>query len=145
MLWVLLLVVSVGAEAPSSTVEDDHRYYTLSVYQNNEDNSFTDNFINMENAEVKEGESIVTFYHSDNMIGTNYKTDNIYSLKNDIKINIPGFFGGRGGVGTHALPPSISFFLLQSYLSVSYLSQMWQKVQKDPWSFRVFLGLPVIY
>lgn len=45
----------MGAETPSTTLEDNHRYYTMSVYQNNEANSFTDNFINMENAEVKEG------------------------------------------------------------------------------------------
>ena len=53
-----MVVGCVGAETPSTTLEDNHRYYTMSVYQNNEANSFTDNFINMENAEVKEGEFI---------------------------------------------------------------------------------------
>ena len=40
---------------PSSTVRDDHKYYTLEVYQNNNNKSFDDNFIDMENAEVKSG------------------------------------------------------------------------------------------
>ena len=40
---------------PTSTVTDDHKYYTLTVYQNNEHKSFDDNFIDMENAEVKSG------------------------------------------------------------------------------------------
>jgi len=39
--------------APASRVTDDHKYYTLTVYQNNEHKSFDDNFIDMENAEVK--------------------------------------------------------------------------------------------
>ena len=51
-------VVCHGIPSDSTTLEDNHRYYTMSVYQNNEANSFTDNFINMENAEVKEGEFI---------------------------------------------------------------------------------------
>lgn len=38
---------------PSETVSDQHRYYTLTVSQNNEHNSFDDNFIDMESAEVK--------------------------------------------------------------------------------------------
>merc|ERR1719422_1850871 len=38
---------------PTSTVTDDHKYYTLTVYQNNINKSFDDNFIDMENAEVK--------------------------------------------------------------------------------------------
>ena len=41
--------------APASRVTDDHKYYTLTVYQNNEHKSFDDNFIDMENAEVKSG------------------------------------------------------------------------------------------
>ena len=40
---------------PTSTVADDHKYYTLTVYQNNNNKSFDDNFIDMENAEVKSG------------------------------------------------------------------------------------------
>ena len=40
---------------PSNTVRDDHKYYTLEVYQNNNDKSFDNNFIDMENAEVKSG------------------------------------------------------------------------------------------
>ena len=40
---------------PSNTVRDDHKYYTLEVYQNNNNKSFDDNFIDMENAEVKSG------------------------------------------------------------------------------------------
>jgi hypothetical protein len=36
-------------------VQDNHRYYTLSVFQNNVQNSFDDNFIDMEKAEIKEG------------------------------------------------------------------------------------------
>jgi hypothetical protein len=39
--------------APSSEVQDDHRYYTLTVTQNNAANSFDDNFIDMEHADVK--------------------------------------------------------------------------------------------
>ena len=56
--WLLLVVVGVGAEhpSPSSTVQDKHLYYTLSVFQNNNGNSFDDNFIDMENAEIKHGE-----------------------------------------------------------------------------------------
>jgi len=48
--------------APSSTSEDQHRYYRLTVTQNNAANSFDDNFIDMEHAEVKHG-------LSDTMVG----------------------------------------------------------------------------
>lgn len=40
-------------DTPSDTVTDQHRYYTLTVSQNNEHKSFDDNFIDMESAEVK--------------------------------------------------------------------------------------------
>lgn len=64
MLWVCLWLVGVGAESPSpsSTIQDNHRYYTLSVFQNNIGNSFDENFIEMENAELKHG-------LSDTMVG----------------------------------------------------------------------------
>jgi hypothetical protein len=48
--------------APSSSVQDNHRYYTLTVTQNNAANSFDDNFIDMESAEIKTG-------LSDTMVG----------------------------------------------------------------------------
>jgi len=58
MLWAWLWVVGVGADqfGPSTTLQDNHKYYTLSVYQNNIANSFEENFIDMENAEIKQGE-----------------------------------------------------------------------------------------
>merc|ERR1712117_174328 len=39
--------------APTNTVTDHHKYYTKTVYQNNANKSFDDNFIDMENAEIK--------------------------------------------------------------------------------------------
>jgi len=63
ILWVSLLGLTWGVRghtptppddpAPTSTVTDHHKYYTLTVYQNNNDKSFDQNFIDMENAEVK--------------------------------------------------------------------------------------------
>ena len=41
---------------PSTKVVENDRYYTLSVYQNNAGNSFEDNLINMDSAELKKGE-----------------------------------------------------------------------------------------
>ena len=41
--------------APTNTVTDHHKYYTKTVYQNNANKSFDDNFIDMENAEIKSG------------------------------------------------------------------------------------------
>ena len=62
LVW-LLWVVGVGAgPAPSTTLQDDHQYYTMSVFQNNAGNSFDQNFVDMENADVKHGEIIVLFY-----------------------------------------------------------------------------------
>ena len=64
MLLVVMLVTMVMVRGhtptpddpqPTSTVTDDHKYYTLTVYQNNINKSFDDNFIDMENAEVKSG------------------------------------------------------------------------------------------
>ena len=53
-----MLGQSLGHDPPpTSTVRDDHKYYTLEVYQNNQHKSFDDNFIDMENAEVKSGKS----------------------------------------------------------------------------------------
>jgi len=49
-------------QRPSSKVQDNHKYYTLSVYQNNQEGSFDKNFIDMENAEIKTG-------LSDTMVG----------------------------------------------------------------------------
>ena len=43
--------------APASVVQDSHRYYTLSVFQNNVKNSFDENFIDMEKAEIKQGKA----------------------------------------------------------------------------------------
>jgi len=62
LVW-LLWVVGVGAgPAPSTTLQDDHQYYTMSVFQNNAGNSFDQNFVDMENADVKHG-------LSDTMVG----------------------------------------------------------------------------
>jgi len=47
---------------PGSMKEDHHRYYRLTVTQNNAANSFDDNFIDMDTAEVKHG-------LSDTMVG----------------------------------------------------------------------------
>jgi len=61
---LLLLVAGaagVAGEAPparntpATTLQDHHKYYTLSVYQNNALKTFDDNFIDMENAELKHG------------------------------------------------------------------------------------------
>ena len=41
---------------PSTKVVENDRYYTLSVYQNNAGNSFEDNLINMDSAELKKGQ-----------------------------------------------------------------------------------------
>ena len=43
---------------PSTKVVENDRYYTLSVYQNNAGNSFEDNLINMDSAELKKGEQL---------------------------------------------------------------------------------------
>lgn len=74
--WLVVVVVGAtprpGAEheaagpasgqAPSTKVYDSHRYYELSVYQENTGDTFDNNFINMENAEIKTG-------LSDTMVG----------------------------------------------------------------------------
>ena len=69
--WLLVGVAAVratptpGAEhaptpptehVPSSSVQDNHKYYKLSVYQNNALKAFDENFIDMEAAEIKAGE-----------------------------------------------------------------------------------------
>ena len=46
---------SPGDDSPSNTVQDTHKYYNLSVYQNNAAQSFDKNFIDMESAEIKHG------------------------------------------------------------------------------------------
>merc|ERR1712223_1144075 len=47
---------SPGADdSPSNVVQDTHKYYNLSVYQNNAAQSFDKNFIDMESAEIKHG------------------------------------------------------------------------------------------
>ena len=46
---------SPGEDSPSNTVQDTHKYYNLSVYQNNAAQSFDKNFIDMESAEIKHG------------------------------------------------------------------------------------------
>ena len=65
LLSALLLLLSWSAEhgatspggddSPSNTVQDTHKYYNLSVYQNNAAQSFDKNFIDMESAEIKHG------------------------------------------------------------------------------------------
>jgi len=75
--WLLVGVADVGAtptagaehtptppteHVPSSTVQDNHKYYKLSVYQNDVLHTFDDNFIDMESAEIKTG-------LSDTMVG----------------------------------------------------------------------------
>ena len=61
MLAPLLLLAcwtaQLGATDPprSSTVQDSHKYYMLSVYQDNVGNTFDDNFIEMQHADVKQG------------------------------------------------------------------------------------------
>ena len=75
MLLVVMLVTMVMVRGhtptpddpqPTSTVTDDHKYYTLTVYQNNINKSFDDNFIDMENAEVKSGK-VYTYIHRVNL------------------------------------------------------------------------------
>ena len=51
----MILASAPPPEPPSDTVSDQHRYYTLTVSQNNENMSFDNNFIDMESAEVKSG------------------------------------------------------------------------------------------
>ena len=51
--------VFVGRNTPATTLQDHHKYYTLSVYQNNALKTFDDNFIDMENAELKHGNVLV--------------------------------------------------------------------------------------
>ena len=53
----LILASAPPPEPPSDTVRDQHRYYTLTVSQNNENKSFDQNFIDMESAEVKSGKN----------------------------------------------------------------------------------------
>ena len=70
MLAPVLLVAWLAAEhgattppdppVPSNTVQDIHKYYNLSVYQNNVAQSFDKNFIDMENAEIKHGNNNTT-------------------------------------------------------------------------------------
>ena len=55
----LILASAPPPDTPSDTVSDQHRYYTLTVSQNNEHKSFDDNFIDMESAEVKSGKKIL--------------------------------------------------------------------------------------
>jgi len=71
LVWVAAVRATPGAEhaptppsehVPSSSVQDNHKYYTLSVYQNNAVTTFDDNFIDMERAEIKAG-------LSDTMVG----------------------------------------------------------------------------
>ena len=66
LVWVAAVRATPGAEhaptppsehVPSSSVQDNHKYYTLSVYQNNAVTTFDDNFIDMERAEIKAGEN----------------------------------------------------------------------------------------
>jgi hypothetical protein len=58
LLLLLAWLLAVGADMPqpASVVQDNHRYYTLTVFQHNEQNSFDENFIDMEKAEIKQGE-----------------------------------------------------------------------------------------
>lgn len=44
-----------GEWLPFSYVQDSHKYYKLSVYQDNVGNTFDDNFIEMQHADVKQG------------------------------------------------------------------------------------------
>jgi hypothetical protein len=53
--WLLAGAVAGDMPQPASVVQDNHRYYTLSVFQNNVQNSFEENFIDMEKAEIKQG------------------------------------------------------------------------------------------
>ena len=58
----LILASAPPPDTPSDTVSDQHRYYTLTVSQNNEHKSFDDNFIDMESAEVKSGNQTIILY-----------------------------------------------------------------------------------
>ena len=58
----LILASAPPPEPPSDTVSDQHRYYTLTVSQNNENMSFDNNFIDMESAEVKSGKNKYTVF-----------------------------------------------------------------------------------
>ena len=57
LLLLACWTAQLGATDPprSSTVQDSHKYYNLSVYQNNAAQSFDKNFIDMESAEIKHG------------------------------------------------------------------------------------------
>ena len=85
--WLLVGVAAVratptpGAEhaptpptehVPSSSVQDDHKYYKLSVYQNDVLKTFDENFIDMEAAEIKAGEII--FQHQNSRWPVCFKT-----------------------------------------------------------------------
>ena len=69
--WLLVWVAALGAtptpgaehaptpppeHVPTAKVQDNHKYYKLSVYQNNALKTFDENFIDMEAAEIKAGE-----------------------------------------------------------------------------------------
>ena len=58
----MILASAPPPEPPSDTVSDQHRYYTLTVSQNNENMSFDNNFIDMESAEVKSGKNKYTMF-----------------------------------------------------------------------------------
>jgi len=75
--WLLVWVAALGAtptpgaehaptpppeHVPTAKVQDNHKYYKLSVYQNNALKTFDENFIDMEAAEIKAG-------LSDTMVG----------------------------------------------------------------------------
>lgn len=64
MWWLCLVGVAVvgvargvGGATPKepNKINDDHKYYTLSVFQNNAAGSFDKHFIDMENAQLKKG------------------------------------------------------------------------------------------
>jgi len=69
LLWTLVSSLVLGsscgapsASAPTSTIHDDKKYYNLSVFQNNQEGSYDQYYISMENAEIRKG-------LSDTMVG----------------------------------------------------------------------------
>lgn len=55
MWWLCLVGVAVLGVATGKNPIDDHKYYTLAVFQNNAAGSFDKHFIDMENAQLKKG------------------------------------------------------------------------------------------
>ena len=87
-----------GADPPpSNTVQDNHKYYTLSVFQNNAASSFDNNFIDMENAQLKHGRIKVfclkTFRHNFQL--SIIESQSVVLLRKNIRGKLGKTFSGR--------------------------------------------------